>query len=325
MSTLWKQFDALVQLPICTCHAADDFKKHNQLMKLMQLLMGLDDTYMQLRSNILSRDPSPDAKGAYVLISSEESHRSVVTGSGARTSQRAQSSMFNLSVNNKSGVQRSQTFGNTTRPNDNTIRPNNNGNRRTVGGPSLVCEHCRFNGHTVDRCFKLIGYPSNFGKRNISSNTNQNNQNFIRFICNNNSGGSSSTFSDELISKLLSLIKELSLNDKGKGVQANMTCIVFNTNRFFDKNINKFFNSNIDTKLGHEQTGIIFNSGSNQHLTYTDKDLVNVIDIFYLRIKVSHPNGTLAFITKVGNLCLTKILTLYDVLVVHSSVMLRTI
>ncbi|GKE66532.1 hypothetical protein Tco_1520693 [Tanacetum coccineum] len=71
LSTLWKQFDALVQLPICTCHAADDFKKHNQLMKLMQFLMGLDDTYMQLRSNILSRDPLPDAKGAYVLISSE--------------------------------------------------------------------------------------------------------------------------------------------------------------------------------------------------------------------------------------------------------------
>ncbi|GKE89530.1 hypothetical protein Tco_1567005 [Tanacetum coccineum] len=48
-------------------------------MKLMQFLMGLDDTYMQLRSNILSRDPLPDDKGAYVLISSEESHKSVVT------------------------------------------------------------------------------------------------------------------------------------------------------------------------------------------------------------------------------------------------------
>nr|GEX43543.1 ribonuclease H-like domain-containing protein [Tanacetum cinerariifolium] len=33
-------------------------------------------------------------------------------------------------------------------------------------------------------------------------------------------------------------------------------------------------------------------------------------------IKVSHPNGTEALITKVGNLNLTKFLTLYDVLVV---------
>ncbi|GKG43314.1 hypothetical protein Tco_0479998, partial [Tanacetum coccineum] len=59
----------------CTCHAADDFKKHNQLMKLMQFLMGLDDTYMQIRSSILSRETLPDVRSAYSIISSEESHR----------------------------------------------------------------------------------------------------------------------------------------------------------------------------------------------------------------------------------------------------------
>ncbi|GJR61290.1 hypothetical protein Tco_1503452 [Tanacetum coccineum] len=41
-------------------------------------------------------------------------------------------------------------------------------------------------------------------------------------------------------------------------------------------------------------------AGANQHLTYTDKNLVNVIDISYLRIRVSHPNGTEALITKVA-------------------------
>ncbi|GKE92066.1 hypothetical protein Tco_1573161, partial [Tanacetum coccineum] len=39
-------------------------------------------------------------------------------------------------------------------------------------------------------------------------------------------------------------------------------------------------------------------AGANQHLTYTDKNLVNVIDISYLRIRVSHPNGIEALITK---------------------------
>nr|GEV58451.1 ribonuclease H-like domain-containing protein [Tanacetum cinerariifolium] len=60
-----------------------DFKKRGQLM---QFLMGLDDSYMQIRSNILSRDPLPDAKRAYALISSEEYHR-VVTGSGGANQQ----------------------------------------------------------------------------------------------------------------------------------------------------------------------------------------------------------------------------------------------
>ncbi|GJS73438.1 hypothetical protein Tco_0706279 [Tanacetum coccineum] len=188
--------------------------------------------------------------------------------------------MFNSSVNNKSSAQRPQTFNNTFRPN-NVPRPNSNNNRRTTGSPAMICEHCGFNGYIIDMCFKLIGYPADCGKRNNISNTNQNTQNFNRIFMNNNiSVGSSSTsgLSDEQ-TKLLSLIKDNSLNDRGKGVQANM-------------------------------------AGANQHLTYTDKNLVNVIDISYLRIKVSHPNGTEALITKVGNLKLTNFLTLYDVLVV---------
>nr|GEW70381.1 ribonuclease H-like domain-containing protein [Tanacetum cinerariifolium] len=69
---------------------------------------------------------------------------------GAGPSQRAQFYVFNPNVNNRSVVQRSQTFGNTSRPN-NASRANNNGNKRTIGGPTLVCEHCEFNGYTMDR------------------------------------------------------------------------------------------------------------------------------------------------------------------------------
>ncbi|GKA84028.1 nucleotide-binding alpha-beta plait domain-containing protein [Tanacetum coccineum] len=90
---------------------------------------------------------------------------------------------------------------------------------------------------------------------------------FWRFVNNNSAGSStSSTFLDDQISKLISLIKENSMNNNGNGVHANMA--------------------------------------------------VNVIDISYLNIKVSHSNRTEALITKVGNLVLTKFLTLYDVLVV---------
>nr|GEZ22689.1 ribonuclease H-like domain-containing protein [Tanacetum cinerariifolium] len=48
-------------------------------------------------------------------------------------------------------------------------------------------------------------------------------------------------------------------------------------------------------------------------MTYTDKDLDNVLDISYLKIKVGHPNGIEAFIYKIGNLKLSNGLT--DVMV----------
>ncbi|GJY99742.1 hypothetical protein Tco_0517172 [Tanacetum coccineum] len=53
-----------------------------------------------------------------------------------------------------------------------------------------------------------------------------------------------------------------------------------------------------------------------QHMTYTDKELDNVLDISHLKIKVGHPNGTEAFISKIGNLKLSNGLVLYDVLVI---------
>ncbi|GKC90363.1 hypothetical protein Tco_1151012 [Tanacetum coccineum] len=84
LNDLWKQFDAMIELPKCVYNASEGFKKHNQLMELMQFLMGLNDSYMQIRSSILFIEVLPDVRSAYATISSEESHRvtsSIVYGS----------------------------------------------------------------------------------------------------------------------------------------------------------------------------------------------------------------------------------------------------
>ncbi|GJZ47306.1 hypothetical protein Tco_0601138 [Tanacetum coccineum] len=91
------QQDAIIELPKCVCNASESFKKHNQLLKLMQFLMGLDDSYMQIRSSILSKEVLPDVRSAYATISSEESHR-VVVGSIDGSSQRNQASAFASNV-----------------------------------------------------------------------------------------------------------------------------------------------------------------------------------------------------------------------------------
>nr|GEW89493.1 ribonuclease H-like domain-containing protein [Tanacetum cinerariifolium] len=267
-------------------------------------------------NSILSRDPLPDVRDAYAIIFSEESHR-VVSSSNSGTSQRSQSFMFNYDVGNFRGnAQRYQTYGNTSRP-SNVTRPPGNVSRMTNGGPQLVCEIYGFNGHNGDRCFKFIGYPTDFGKRNNNHNNNQGVQNFNRRFTNNNSVGSSqTTFSDDQLSKIISLIKDNSLNSNGKGVQANVASTILNKSNLFQKNFNKFFCSHSQLHTALVAAGVIVDSGANQHLTYTDKLLVNVIDISKLGIKVSHPNGTEVVITKVGNMILNKNLTLYDVLVV---------
>ncbi|GJS70233.1 hypothetical protein Tco_0703074 [Tanacetum coccineum] len=168
LNALWKQFDAMIELPKCVCNASE--------------------------SSILSREVLHDVRSAYATISSEESHR-VAAGS----------------------VRNNQNTSN------GTLRFNNLNNNRQGGGSTLVCENCGFNGYTIDRCFKIIRYPADFGKKK---------------------------------------------------------------------------------------------SGANQDMTYTDKELDNVLDISHLKIKVGHPNRIEAFISKIGNLKLSNGLILYDVMVI---------
>nr|GEU88219.1 ribonuclease H-like domain-containing protein [Tanacetum cinerariifolium] len=103
---------------------------------------------------------------------------------------------------------RSQVSNNVLRP-SNTVRPNDNGNRRTDGGFNLVYENYGSNGHTIDICFKIIGYRSDLGKKKIG-------QNFKRENVSNNtvSSSSSSGFFDEHCLLLSLFSKKILLTGK---------------------------------------------------------------------------------------------------------------
>ncbi|GJY85713.1 hypothetical protein Tco_0499739 [Tanacetum coccineum] len=184
LNALWKQFDCL-------------------------FLMGLDDSYMSIRSSTLSRDPLPDVRNAYATISSEESHR-VIASSMSDSSQRTQTAAFASNAPNRTVFQREKKW---TKPKGKSVSNN------SVSGSS-----------------------------------------------------SSSGFTDEQLSTLITLIKDNSVS--GKSVQANMA-------------------------VGSRK---IVDSGANQHMTDSDKGLYNVHDISHLKIKVGHPNGTETFISKIGTL-----------------------
>nr|GEW41174.1 ribonuclease H-like domain-containing protein [Tanacetum cinerariifolium] len=58
-------------------------------------------------------------------------------------------------------------------------------------------------------------------------------------------------------------------------------------------------------------------AGANQHLTVSIVGMFSVVDVSSLNITISHPNGTLATISHIGNLKLTNNIMLYDFLMVH--------
>nr|GEW08730.1 hypothetical protein [Tanacetum cinerariifolium] len=135
LNSIWREYDDMVQLTVCTCDGASSYKDHAQLLKLMQFVIGLDDIYAPIRSTLLTTEPLPNVKEDFSLLSKDESDN------------KGNSSSF------------------VKRPMDNKKKFNNNNNDIN---PNLVCTNCNMTGHTIKRCLELIGYPPNFKKKNNS-------------------------------------------------------------------------------------------------------------------------------------------------------------
>ncbi|GKC75985.1 ribonuclease H-like domain-containing protein [Tanacetum coccineum] len=156
LNSLWKQFDAMIGLPACTCDAAKHIEKHNQLIRLMQFFMGLDENYLVIKSNILTREPLSLVKAAFAIVSGEESYRNITFTSSTKptattfVSKTFDKKRFNNNNNNKGSSSNSNNRG-----------PN----------PNLKCTNCNKISHTVDRYFEIVVYPAWYVKRTFNSNS----------------------------------------------------------------------------------------------------------------------------------------------------------
>nr|GEZ69644.1 hypothetical protein [Tanacetum cinerariifolium] len=122
------------------------------------------------------------------------------------------------------------------------------------------------------RVNEIIGYPASFKKNpNLSRQTgNNNNKRFnansgVNHSIHGTSGSISSSFTNEQMVKLLSLINE-------------------------------------KPTPGANMSGWIIDSGANQHMTDSTKNMFSVVDVSSLMLTVGHPNGTLAKISAIGSL-----------------------
>nr|GEU99562.1 hypothetical protein [Tanacetum cinerariifolium] len=151
--------------------------------------------------------------------------------------------------------------------------------------------HCGLIGHTIERCYELNGYPASFKRNpNLSKQSG-----FVKKFSGNNvdmslnaltsSGSMSASFTNEQMVKLLSLINEKPAANSGSYVY-NVTL------------------------------GWIIDSGANQHMTTSIKNMFNVVDISSLKLSIGHPNGTMANITAIGSLRLTENVVLFDILII---------
>ncbi|XP_073152734.1 uncharacterized protein [Henckelia pumila] len=158
LRTLWDELRDYQPNSVCNCGSTKEWVNYQNQECVMQFLMGLNESYAQVRAQILMSEPLPIITKKISLVVQEERQRSIhcsihkvavdsPTGINfvsspvtiaAATSTKPQNSLFNVAV---------AAY----------MRPF----QRSNGGKldKMMCSYCHFTNHTVDKCFKLHGFP----------------------------------------------------------------------------------------------------------------------------------------------------------------------
>ena len=264
--------------------------QHDQ-QKLMQFLMGLNESYSAVRGQILLMNPLPSVRQAYSAVSQEEKQRLLSThtmpdqGGSAAMAVRTGSKPHQYAA-----AARPSNVPQENRRYDHDKR--RAGSFR--GRPQ--CTHCGDMGHFIEKCYQLHGYPQGHPKARQNSNRFRNNP-----AANSVSEGHSkevdkqvmATISEAQLQQLLSL-----LNDKNVA-----------TNPQAHTAISKPGLSKVDT------CNWIIDSGATDHISSSPKLFLHKNKNFSLP-PVLLPSGETANIAAKGSLPLNSIYYLRDVLCV---------
>ncbi|XP_017229026.1 uncharacterized protein LOC108204208 [Daucus carota subsp. sativus] len=151
--TLWDELSDASPLAFCTCNKCvcnvnQRIRKKEQERRLIQFMMKLADKFSTIRGNILMQQPLPPIANAFKLFSQEERHQEI-----AQLSSNTESLAF--LADNKKTLDHSQQSANSAYSG---TKPNSVAKRNS----KYYCTHCKIAGHSIERCFKINGYPPGF-------------------------------------------------------------------------------------------------------------------------------------------------------------------
>ena len=152
---LWDQllnYDPYLE---CSCGAMKSLSASHDKAYVMRFLMVLNESFDTFCSQVLMFDHFPPISKVYSLVLHEESPKSIGHG-GSFSPQPETIAMY---ANSKRNSRNSNW--------------NKGGNKKE----RPFCTHYNMPGHTVDKCYKLHGYPLGYkpkGKSNANANANAN-------------------------------------------------------------------------------------------------------------------------------------------------------
>ncbi|XP_016473235.2 uncharacterized protein LOC107795165 [Nicotiana tabacum] len=276
---LWDDISSISvnHLSVCTCGGNN---KVEEEQRVYQFLIGLNDTYLQVRSNIIMMKPLPSMNTVYNILLADEKQRQV-------------SSASHFSNNSA----------------------------------SFNAGYCKKQGHAIDKCYKLHGFPPNFkftkgpGPRKAAAHVVVDHSGDVGIhssTVGQNVGQPDSSqasaipgLTKDQYSQLMMFLQQSHISTTSSPptlmASANFAGILLPKN----SSVRTCLLTKIDNVIW------IIDSGASDHMT-SDKSLLFYIETLYVPYLVSLPNGYKVKVHNVGSLALFPDLILHNVLYIPS-------
>nr|XP_016444656.1 PREDICTED: uncharacterized protein LOC107769913 [Nicotiana tabacum] len=139
----------------CVCAAKEGLQRKKEEDNVHQFLMGLNEVYVGVRSNMLMMQPLPSLDSVYNILLQDEKQRQV----NPNPSFQSESASFNVNSSfNKSIQPHFQQKQINPQAQEQFHQRVNFDQPRNV----VFCKYCKKPAQMVENCYKFIGFPSNF-------------------------------------------------------------------------------------------------------------------------------------------------------------------
>ncbi|XP_056689676.1 uncharacterized protein [Spinacia oleracea] len=161
IKSIWDAIEEAHPMPYCTCNnctcnVTKKFFQRQQEKMVMQFMMKLADQYATIRGNVLMVPELPKVSEVYRLFAQEERHQEVSHTSNVSESVAFAAEKRRFGGDNWNNRNKSQATG---------YHRAGAHNRQGKAGANYFCTNCQIPGHSIERCFKIIGYPPGFQPR----------------------------------------------------------------------------------------------------------------------------------------------------------------
>ncbi|XP_074377507.1 uncharacterized protein LOC141719027 [Apium graveolens] len=122
----------------CSCNLIKKFSEAAETKKLIQFICGLNKSFDLVKTNLLSMEPLPTVLKAYHILQQIEKQQNI--------------SVPLIKSFDVSAFYSHKNFNSASR----IMSQKKDFKKNKM---DLVCDHCKRKGHSVEQCFKLVGFP----------------------------------------------------------------------------------------------------------------------------------------------------------------------